>query len=168
MKEYLLGIIAAAFAISLINCLCGRGAGLGTRRLVSGILLTLAVFRPLGNLELTFPEPEEFRFDAEEAVSAGMEQADSMRLQRITERYCAYILTKAAALGLEAEVQVTVGEDAYPDAVTVTAAASPVERQELTGILVRELGIEKEAVVWIDPYQSSESMPSCEHTNIPS
>lgn len=168
MNGYLLGVVAAAFMVSLLNCLGGRGAGQGTRRLVSGILLTLAVFRPLGNLELTLPELEEFRFDAEAAVSAGLEQAESLRLQRITEHYGAYILTKAAALGLEAQVQVTVEGNGYPDAVTITAAASPAERQELTDILVRELGIEKEAVAWIDPYQSSESMPSCEHTNIPS
>lgn len=168
MKGWLLGIVAAAFLVSILNALGGRGAGQGTRKLVGGILLTLAVFRPLGDLELTIPELEDFRFDAEEAVNAGVEQVDEMRHAVITERYCAYILTKAAALGLEAEVEVTVGEKWYPEAVVIRAAASPGERRELTGIIVRELGIEKEAVVWIEPYQSSESMPSCEHTNIPS
>ncbi|MBQ4550554.1 MAG: hypothetical protein IJA49_05630 [Oscillospiraceae bacterium] len=168
MKAWLLGIVAAAFLVSLLNALGGKGAGHGTRKLVGGILLTLAVFRPLGSLELTIPELEKFRLDADAAVDAGLEQADELRLARITERYCAYILSKAAALGLEPEVEVTVGENGFPEALTIRASASPGERQELTGIIVRELGIEKEAVVWIDPYQSSESMPSCEHTNIPS
>ena len=188
MKSWLLGIVAAAFLVSILNALGGRGAGQGTRKLVGGILLTLAVFRPLGTPELHAHAADAengllcdklgvgqllhlmqgFRFDAEEAVNAGVEQADEMRHAVITERYCAYILTKAAALGLEAEVEVTVGEKGYPEAVAIRAAASPGERRELTGIIVRELGIEKEAVVWIEPYQSSESMPSCEHTNIPS
>lgn len=168
MKWYLLGIVAVAFLVSLLNALGGNGAGQGTRKLVGGILLTLAVFRPLGKLDLTLPELDEFRYDAESAVSAGLEQASTMRLQRIREDYNAYILNKAAVLGLAAEAEVTVGEDGFPESVAIRAAASPGERQELTGIIVRELGIEKEAVVWIEPYQSSESMPSCEHTNIPS
>lgn len=168
MKGYLLGIVAAAFLVSLLNALGGTGAGLGTRKLVGGMLLTLAVFRPLGKLDLTIPELEEFRFYAEAAVSAGLEQADELRRQRITESCGAYILSKAEDLGLAVETEVTVGEEGYPESAIVRAAASPGERQELTGIIVRELGIEKEAVVWIDPYQSSESMPSCEHTNIPS
>ena len=168
MKGYLLGIVAAAFLVSLLNALGGNGAGQGTRKLVSGLLLTLVVLRPFGALRLTLPELDEFRFDAEAAVDAGLDQAETLRLGRITESYRAYILTKAAPLGLNGEVSVKVGESGYPESVTIRAAASPGERQELTEALVRELGIEKEAVAWIDPYQSSESMPFCEHTNIPS
>ena len=168
MKGYLLSIVAIAFLVSLLNALGGSGPGQGTRKLVGGMLLTLAVFRPIGKLDVTIPELDGFRFDAEAAVSAGLEQADELHRQRITESYDAYILSKAAELGLAAEAELTVGEDGYPESVTIRATASPGERQELTGVIVRELGIEKEAVVWIDPYQSSESMPSCEHTNIPS
>ena len=168
MKGYLLSIVAAAFLVSSLNALGDRGAGQGTRKLVGGVLLILAIFRPLGRLDVTIPELEDLRFDAEAAVSAGLEQADELRRQRIMESYDAYILSKAADLGLAVEAEVTVGEDGYPESVAIDADASPEERQELTGIIVRELGIEKEAVVWIDPYQSSESMPSCEHTNIPS
>ena len=168
MKTYLLTIVAAAFLVSLLNALGGNGAGQGMRKLVGGVLLTLAVFRPLGTMELTVPEWDEFRMDADSAVASGIEQAEEERLLRITERFDAYILTKAAELGLEAEADVTVGEDGYPQSVTVRAAASPAERQELTGILVRELGIEREAVAWIGQYQSSGSITSSEHTNIPS
>ena len=168
MKAYLLGIIAVAFLVSLLNSLGGKGAGQGTRRLVGGILITLAVFRPLGKFDITLPELDGFRLDAEAAAASGLEQAEEQRLQRIKEGYEAYILTRAADLGLEAQTVVTVGEQGYPEAVTIRAAASPGERQELTAIIVRELGIGEEAVAWIDPYQSSESMPSGEHTNIPS
>ena len=168
MKGYLLSIVAAAFLVSLLNALGGTGAGQGTRKLVGGLLLTLAVFRPLGKLDVTIPELEGFRFDAEAAVSAGLVQADEERLQRIRDGCAAYILSKAADLGLEAQTEVALGEDGCPESVTIRASPSPVERQELTGIIVRDLGIEKEAVVWIDPYQSSESMPSYERTNIPS
>ena len=105
---------------------------------------------------------------AQTAVADGLDQANKMRSACITEGYTAYILNKAAAEGLDAQVHVEAGEEGYPETVTIHAKASPLQRQELTGVLVRELGIDKEAVEWIDPYQSSESMPSCEHTNIPS
>lgn len=168
MKEWLLGVLAAAFLVSILNAMGGNWPGQEIRRLVSGLLLTLAVFRPMGNLDLTIPELEVFRAEGEAAAEAGLEQADKMRHQHITQSYCAYILTKADGLGLQAEAEVAVGENGFPQTVTIRACASPGERQELTGMIVRELGIEKEAVVWIDPYQSSESMPFCEHTNIPS
>lgn len=168
MKAYLMSIIAAAFLVALLKALGGTGTGQGMLRLVGGILLTLTVFRPLEVLELKLPQTEHFRSDAQAAVSDGLEQAESMRNACITEGVQAYILNKAAAAGLDAQILVEVGEEGYPESVTVRATASPLQRQELTGVIVRELGIDKEAVIWIDPYQSSESMPSCEHTNIPS
>ena len=156
MKAYLLGFVAAAFLVSLLNALGGKGAGEGMRKLVGVFLLILAVFRPLGSLELTLPELDGFRQDAKAAVTEGTEQAQQAYTQRITDGYCAYILTNAEGLGLSAQVQVRVGEKGYPESVILFAAASPADRQNLTGCIARELGIEKEAVVWIDPYQSSE------------
>jgi hypothetical protein len=163
-----MSIIAAAFLVSLLNCLGGTGAAQGMRRIVGGLILTLAVFRPLRTVELKLPRTEQFRTDAQAAVADGLEQANRMRESCITEGYTAYILNKAAAEGLDAQVHVEAGEEGYPETVTIHAQASPLQRQELTGDLVRELGIDKEAVEWIDPYQSSESTPSYEHTNIPS
>lgn len=163
-----MGIIAAAFLVSLLKALVGSGAGEGMRRLVGGLVMTLAVFRPLGSLELTMPDLREYQLAAEAAVSDGTAQAEEARMERITAELDAYILTKAAQLGLDPEVQVILGEENQPECVVISAAASPDERQRLTGLIVRELGIEREAVSWIDPYQSSESMPSSQHTNTPS
>ena len=155
MKEYLLGIIAAALLVSVLNMLGGGGAGQGMRRLVGGILLTLAVFRPLGQLPLELPDWKEYQTAAAAAAAEGISHAQEAKRQRISDDLAAYILTKAAALGLEPEVEVILGEDDCPARIILTAAASPVERQSLTGTVVRELGLEKEKVTWIDPYQSS-------------
>ena len=168
MKGYLMTLIAAAFLVSLLNGLGGNGPGQRVRRIIGGVILTLTVFRPLGTFELKLPPTEEFRSDAREAVDDGLAQAEAMRLACITERCSAYIWNKAAALGLDAEVTVEAGEEGYPESVAIRGQATPLQRQKLTGIIVRDFGIEKEAVVWIDPYQSSESTPSYEHTNIPS
>ena len=66
---------------------------------------------------------------------AQVNEAEEERLQRIRDGCVAYILSKAADLGLEAQAEVTVGEDGCPESVTIRAAPSPVERQELTGII---------------------------------
>lgn len=168
MKGYLMGIVAAAFLVSLLRSLGGSGAGERVRRLVGGLLLTLAVFHPLGKPDLTIPDLREYQLAAEAAVSDVISQAEKARRERISADLGAYILTKAAQFGLEPEIQVILGEGECPQCVVITAAASPDERHRLTGIIVRELGIEREAVSWIDPYQSSESMPSSQHTNTPS
>lgn len=168
MKEYLLGIIAAAVLVSLLKALGGAGAGEGIRKLVGGLVLVLAVFQPLGTLDLSIPDLREYQLAAEAAAADGLDQARNARIERISADLGAYILTKAAALGLEPEVEMILGEEERPTNIRITAAASPNQRQALTGVILRELGMEKEAVTWIDPYQSSESTPSSEHTNTPS
>ena len=109
-----MSIIAAAFLVSLLNCLGGTGAAQGMRRIVGGLIMTLAVFRPLGTVELKLPRTEQFRADAQAAVADGLDQANRMRSACITEGYTAYILNKAAAVGLDAQIQVEVGEEGYP------------------------------------------------------
>ena len=156
MRDYLLGLICAAFLVSLIFAISGDGAGKGIQKLIGGIFLALVVFRPLGNAELPELSLEQYRLDAEEAAAAGKNQADAARMEFITEACEAYILSKAAELGLEPKIQVTLDADGIPCAVKLTANASPSERESLCGCITRELGLGKEDVIWIDPYQSSE------------
>ena len=94
--------------------------------------------------------------DARAAARAGAEQAKEEQARIITEACEAYIWNKAAGLELELSVRVELGEDLTPEAVTLTGAASPLERQRLTDSIAGDLGIGKEAVIWIDPHQSSE------------
>lgn len=168
MREYLLGIIAAALLVSLLHALGGQGAGEGMRRLVGGILLTLAVFRPMGDMELILPDLQEYRAAADAIAAEGISQAAAARRECISSELRAYILTRADDLGLQAEVEVILGEEEFPERILITAAAAPGARQELTERIVRELGVERETVTWIDPYQSKESTPYSEHTNTPS
>ncbi len=167
MREYLLGIVAAALLVSTLHALGGQGAGEGVRRMVGGILLTLAVFRPLGQLDFQIPDLQEYQSAADAIAAEGISQAEEARRECISSELGAYILTKADDLGLQAEVEVILGEEEFPERILITAAAAPGARQELTDLIVRELGVERETVTWIDPYQSKESTPYSEHTNTP-
>lgn len=156
MREYVLGILCAAFLASLIFTIGGEGPGKGTRKLIGGMFLALAVFRPMGGLELPDLSLVQYRIDADAAVAAGTAQAENARTEFITEACGAYILSKAAELGLEPEIQVSLDEKGMPCAITLTASASPSEREHLSGCITRELGLGKEDVIWIIPHQSSE------------
>ena len=63
----------------------------------------------------------------------------------------AYILDKAASLGVELEVDVLL-EDMYPMApktVRLSGSVSPYVRNRLQNIIAEELGISKENQIWI-------------------
>lgn len=156
MRAYLLRLICAAILTALVDALAGNGAGSGIRRLTAGIFLTLVAFSLPGSLELPEFDAEKIIRQAEIAVSEGEEQAASFRADIILESVGAYIGTKAGELGLTVTAEVRLDGELRPCAVVLTGAASPLQRQELTDTLVRELGLAKEAVTWTEMDQDSE------------
>lgn len=154
MKAYFMGILCAAFLCSLICAIGGSGQQL--RRLICGVILALAVFRPLSAPELPELSAEPFLSDAQAAVAEGTAQADAAKKEIITRSLEAYILTRAEELGLTLRVQLTVHDDGTPAELILSADASPAERDTLIRILSRDLGIGREDIIWKDPYQSSE------------
>ena len=156
MRAYLLRLICAAILTALVDALAGSGAGSGIRRLTAGIFLTLVAFSLPGNLELPELDLDQYRRQAELAVSDGKEQASAAQSDIISESLTAYIGTKAGELGLTVTAELTLDEEFRPRAVVLTGVASPLQRQELTDTLVRELGLAKEAVTWTETNQDSE------------
>lgn len=156
MRAYLLRLICAAILTALVDAMAGSGAGSGIRRLTAGIFLTLVAFSLPGSLELPELDLEEYRRQAEAVVSDGKEQASSAQADIISESLMAYIGTKAGELGLTVTAEIRLDEELRPCAVVLIGAASPLQRQELTDTLVRELGLAKEAVTWTETNQDSE------------
>ena len=153
LTGYYMGLICAAFVCALIGSVAGSNQGL--RRLIAGIFLTLTALAPVGDLELPELDLERIRADAQAAMQEGTDQADDMRSGIILEACEAYIWNKAAEMGLELEITLTLDTQGIPSAVILTGSASPLERQELTQMIVRDLGVEGRDVIWNDPYQSS-------------
>ena len=153
ISAYLMRLICAAILCALVGAVDGGSPGL--RRLLAGIFLPLTALSPLAELELPELDPERFFADARAAVRDGTEQADEMQADIITDGCEAYIWNKAAAMGLELTIRLELDGEHLPCMVELTGQASPLERQKLTAELVRELGLGKENVIWIDPHQSS-------------
>ena len=143
MRAYLLRLICAAILTALVDALAGSGAGSGIRRLTAGIFLTLVAVSLPGSLELPELDLEEYRGQAEAVVSDGKEQASSVQSDIISESLAAYIGTKAGEMGLTVTAELRLDEELRPCALGLTGTASPLQRQELTDTLVRELGFAK-------------------------
>ena len=153
VSEYLMRLICAAILCGMVGAVAGSSQGI--RRLIAGIFLTMTALSPLGLPELPDIDPDRLYAEAQAAVQEGQEQADLMRTDIIMDACEAYIWNKAAQMGLELEICLELDEEGLPRSVALTGPASPAERQQLTDAIVRELGLGKEDVTWIEPYQSS-------------
>ena len=157
MKAYAMTVICAAFILSILSALAPEGPGKETRRLAGTIFLVLTVLAPLGSsrllpaLDLTALTRE-----GEKAAQAGKKLYEAAFSAGITERLEAYILTKAAELGLEVTARVELDREGLPLTVELTGEAEPLAREQLAAQTARDLGLGKKAVTWKDSYQSSE------------
>ena len=156
MKGYVLSVICAAFALSILSALAPEGPGRGTRRLAGAIFLVLTALAPLGRADLPELDLDRLYQDAQEVVREGKEQAQEAYSGCISESLEAYILTKAAELGLEVRARVDLDREGLPRGVELTGTADPIARERLAAQIARDLGIGKEAVTWKISYQSSE------------
>lgn len=149
-----MGILCAAFLSSIVTAIGGEGQG--ARKLICGVFLALALLHPLGSLDLPEVSLTPFLRDAEEAVRDGRSQTLAAQNDIITDSLEAYILTKAAELGLELDAEVTLNAESLPASVTLTGRASPSEQEVLINSLCAALGLGKEEIRWKEIYQSSE------------
>ncbi len=154
MKAYLIEITAAAILAALIRKLAPKsGAGRGAR-LGAGLLVLLCLLQPLGR----------FYRDGTALFSRDWGQVDPMasdevsreanRLMEslITQQAEAYILDKARAMGLEAEVTVTVhleDRSPVPWAVPIRGRPSGQQKAALETEIQDALGIPPERQEWL-------------------
>lgn len=155
VRTWLLGIVLASLAGGLARQLAPQGKEQAMVRLVSGLLLALAILRPLAGsgwdgLELaaggfslsTQAQAELYRKNQQEALSA-----------IIAEKTEAYILDKANRLGLECAVQVTVaaGESGIP--LPVSAVIRGAYSPALAECMEEEVGIPAQKQIWLEEEQ---------------
>lgn len=144
LKNWLLGITAAALAVSLAQALTPEGTVKKIGRLVGALVLLLAALRPLMNWTGAFPNGLTLSPDpmgTEEAVQSGEELMKSL----IAEKAGAYIVDKGQALGLRCTAEVTVAPDAsgwpVPWEAAVLGEWTAQQKKALSQAVEEELGI---------------------------
>lgn len=151
MRTWLLGIVLTSLAGGLARQLAPKGREQSMVRLVSGLLLALALLRPLAgqkweDLELdAFPLPESR--EIAEASRKNQMEAFSAIIEEKTE---AYICDKAEQLGLDCKAEVSTGSDEggvpLPESVVIRGPYS----EALARSIAEEVGIPAEQQIWLE------------------
>lgn len=153
VRQYIISVIAAALICSIVNCLLVKKSTYATViKLICGLFLTMTVVGPLTNLELTDISSyiNEFSIDAQALVDAGSQAAETEKKQIIKEKTEAYILDKAASLGLSVTVDVMLESDVnpLPSEVKISGAASPYAKRALTQYITETFSVAEEDQIW--------------------
>lgn len=153
IREYLVGVAAAAILCGIVRSLTGTQGTVGIAiKLLSGLLMLLAVIRPWTSISLDgfFSWAEAISADGHSIVASGELLARDSYKESIKCQTEAYILEEARALGctLTVEVSVTDEEIPLPYRVRLSGEISPYARQKLSAMLTDTLGIRQEEQIW--------------------
>ena len=149
IRQWLLGITAAAMLVALAEALCPDGNIRGILRLTGGLVLLTAVLTPLLRLdtEALGRALTEYRLELDGAAARLEEENETLMRDIIEEQAAAYIQDKAAGLGITclAAVEAEGGGDwPVPTAVTVTGALTAEQRETLTRTIEADFAVPAE------------------------
>ncbi len=155
LRTYLLSVTAAAVLCGMVMSLLGKkGTIAALGKFLAGLFLSLTVIAPVVNFSTGDWSSywQTFSLDGQDAAQAGIMMAQSAQADIIKQNLEAYILDKAASMGADLTVAVTLrdGDVLTPTSVRLSGQVSPYIRQQLSAIITEELGIAKEAQEWIN------------------
>lgn len=159
-RSWLLGVVACAMLVSIAEQLVQNSTLRRAVRFAGGLLLLLALLRPLAQQTLSLPDDTLSAYrDAVAQLEESLSRAQYDALDAdISDRTRAYIEDKADELGLSIRAEVeTERVDGVPLPVAVTLHGG--ENEALSAWLARELGIAKEKQRWIEPEESACALP---------
>lgn len=147
LRDWVLGVAAAAILAALAQTLMPEGPVKRVGKLTCGLVLLAAVLRPLPLFDPGAGQRWlEGYFQQVEQIESGLEQDRQEQLKAvIEEKAAAYILDKAAQLGLSCTVSVECRLDEMgtplPAAAFIRGAAPGDGRDRLSAAIAGELGI---------------------------
>lgn len=149
MKQWLMGVIAAAILCTIAQDLSPRGSVKQVGRLVCAMVLLCAVLSPIKTLDVAAGGQwlTDYRAALADSRAALAEQGEEIQMAVIAEKYRAYIESKGAQLGLDCRARVDCreeGEIYVPDRVQVTGDLSQGDWDGLSRCLEEELGVPPE------------------------
>ena len=149
LRSWLLGVVACAVLVSLAGQLTDGGTMKKIVRFAGGMLLMLAMLRPLLRLDLAVLDVDLASYRetvAQLELELTQRQEDALSA-RIAAETGSYIEGKADELGLSVRAAVRTEEvDGVPLPVSVTLCGE--ENAALADCIERKLGIAKEDQLW--------------------
>lgn len=147
VRSWLVGITCAALIVALAEALTPEGPVKRIGKLAGGLVLVLAILRPVVGLDYSaLSSALAGRWTGTAGYSAALELENRRLMERIiSERAGAYIQDKAAELGLtvQAGVDCEAQEDGtpYPASAVITGALTQAEEDSLRRLIEAELAI---------------------------
>lgn len=150
IRNWLIGITAAAMVAALADALAPDGTVKKIGKLAGGLLMIVAVVQPVIGIDLDVMSGilTEYRMEAD--VNSAALEVENQRLMKIIieDEVGAYILDKAAELGIECTVEVDCyeGDDGnfYPAAVTVYGELTQAQATSMSRMIEGDLAIPAE------------------------
>lgn len=151
LREYVVGVVAAALLCGIITRLTRNNASGEIVKMLCGVFMTIVVIQPIAGKqsrlwEFTLPDVTR---QAEAVSMEGAAAADDFRREFIKQSTEAYILSRAETMGAVIQAEVSLDENCVPFGVRIDGRISPSYRSKLTQIIASELGIPKEQQEWI-------------------
>lgn len=154
VRQWLTGVICAALITALADGLMPKGAVKQVGKLVCALVLLCAVLCPILTLDLpNVPINFDLAAGQTEQQRVQLEQRSGTMLKTLIERQsAAYIVDKAARMGLNCHVQVVcrAGEGGtwLPQSVYITGEMDAGKQAELAAAIHTEFGIAPECQVY--------------------
>lgn len=149
IRSWLIGVLCASMVVAVAEHLMPPGAVRKIGKITAGLVLLLAIVQPFLNVDAADLTQgfslEEYRAQMSEYDSTLEEENLELMKDIIAEQVAAYIVDKAAGMGISCTAEVTLTEDAQgnalPYSVIVVGALTPAQRNALTGEITAELAI---------------------------
>ena len=152
VAEYLQSILALTLLCTAAGGLVQNSAAKGLFRLLSGMVLTIAIAAPLWRIDIDLPSlPAQQLWDrVNDAVAAGEEASSDALRQVIKQRTQAYIQDKARELNASVSVEIFLreGDQPVPQRAVLSGTVTPGVKRRLQEILETDLAITKENQEW--------------------
>lgn len=150
LRTWIASIVAVTLLIAMAESLVPEGTMRRVAGFTGGLVLLLALVRPVlaGGLPDLALETEQWTAAIEEQQASLSRQGEDALASLIAERTASYIWDKGAALGLEvtAHVETRTGEAGLP--VPAGVELEGPYSQELADYITHELNIPPERQVW--------------------
>lgn len=152
--KYILQITAAAVLCAFVKTILPDSNTSGKMlRIITGIFLILTVLSPVLKFRLEGIDDflSDFSVSADSVTADGQKMAGNAMASIIKSNTETYILSEARKLRLQIDVEVMTDQSnpPVPCAVIIKGNVSPYNRNELKGIIGRQLGISEENIQWI-------------------
>ena len=155
LRSFLLSVTGGAIICAVALKMPIKGTSAGLLRLICGIFMLLCLLTPLTKLKLHdfTPMTDLYWSEAEQLAAQGENLAHQALSELIKSRAEAYILDKAADLGVSLDVCVSLTSQdlPVPQEILLTGAVSPYQKSLLTDYIEDNLGIEGGKIQWKQP-----------------